>query len=564
MASRGQEQISQPTYKIKVEKDVHFKMRDGVRISADIYRPDAEGKFPALLALSPYGKEQQCIIIPPQTFDSPLWDGMVEAGNTDYIVPRGYAHVVADIRGTGDSEGEYVGLFCKEEGPDGYDLVESIAKQPWCDGNVGMIGMSYFGMTQLQAAAERPPHLKAICPFQTSADLYRFAYDGGILHGFMIAMLGVNIGTSGIARRRIASAMIKDLPKAELDRRVQEAKNNLDLKNYSYLYSIVTNPERHPLLFDLLINPTEGPYYWERSPYTKVDRIEIPTYVGVGLGATQIYILGRTFDIYDGVKGPKKLLLTETANPERPFHQWHDDFMRWFDYWLKGIDTGIMDEPPIKRFVTGANKWSYDTEWPLARTKWTKFYLRTKGRISLEPETIPDVSPNCFVQEPLTVTKEIKSLKYATPPLSEDTEVAGPVALYLYASIDRDDTNWLVGLYDENLDGSQVTLTRGHLKASHRALDEGKSKPWRPHHPHTKADPVVPGQVYEYAIEIQPVSHVFKAGHRIKLEIASMDSPLTGGFHFSFHVGSNKVTLHNIYCDQKHPSHLLLPLIPKT
>jgi hypothetical protein len=182
----------------------------------------------------------------------------------------------------------------------------------------------------------------------------------------------------------------------------------------------------------------------------------------------------------------------------------------------------------------------------------------------LEPEIIPEVTPNCFVQEPLTVTKEIKSLKYATSPLSEDTEVTGPIALYLYASIDTDDTNWLVALYDENLDGSQVTLTRGHLKASHRALDEGKSTPGRPHHPHTKAEPVVPGETYEYAIEIQPISHVFKAGHRIKLEIASMDSPLTGGFHFSFHVGSSKITLHRIYCDQKHPSHLLLPIIPKT
>jgi predicted acyl esterase len=380
----------------------------------------------------------------------------------------------------------------------------------------------------------------------------------------MLLFFGANMGHSGIAPRNIASAMIKGLPKAELDRRTQEAKSNPDLRNYSYIYSILTNPERNPLFFDYLLNPTDGPFYWERSPCRKVDRIQIPVYCGVGLGATQLYILSSTFDIYLGIKGPKKLLLTGTSNPDRPFHQWHDEFIRWYDYWLKGIDNGVMNEPPIKRFVSGANQWCYEKEWPFARTEWTKFYLRSNGRISTEPETIDDLTPNSFVQEPLTVTTEIKSLKYVTPPLIKDTEIAGPIALYLYASIDTDDTNWIVTLNDVNTDGSRATLSRGHLKASHRAIDEGRSKPWRPYHPHTKSEPVVPGQVYEYAIEIQPISHVFKAGHRIGLEMVSMDAPPPLGYHYLFHVGSSKVTLHKIYCDRKRPSHLLMPVIPKT
>jgi putative CocE/NonD family hydrolase len=211
---------SQPGYKVRLEKDVYFKMRDGIRLASDVYRPDGDGKFPALISLSPYGKEHQRIGLPPQPSGSPLWDGTVEAGDTDYLVLKGYAHIIADIRGTGYSEGQYVGLFPKEEGRDGYDLVEAIAAEPWCDGNVGMIGMSYFGATQLLTAAERPPHLKAICPYQASSDLYWMGYDGGILSAFLHILLGIHIGSSGIAPRNIASAMIKDLSKEELNRRI--------------------------------------------------------------------------------------------------------------------------------------------------------------------------------------------------------------------------------------------------------------------------------------------------------------------------------------------------------
>lgn len=553
------ELVQASRYKVKVEESTYFTMRDGVRLAADVYRPEADGRFPALLSMGPYGKEQQRLGIPPQPWGSPLWDGTAEAGDTDYIVSRGYAHVIADVRGTGYSEGEYVGLLPKQEGQDGYDLVEALATQPWCDGNVGMVGMSYFGATQLLTAAEGPPHLKAICPYQAPTNLYRTAYDGGILNGFMHVIWGIHPGSSGIAPRNVASAMMKKLSKQELDRRIVEAKSNPDLKNYSYLYSVLANPERHPLFFDVLLNPTDGPFYWERSPHTKIGRIDIPVFIGAGCGAVQLYILAGTIDTYLELKGPKRLLLTEIANPDRPFHQWHDEFMRWFDYWLKGTENGILDEPPIKRFVAGANRWCYETEWPLAKTGWTEFYLRSHGRLSREPEVFHGVAPSSFVQEPLTITREARSLNYLTAPLIEDTEVAGPIALYLYASIDAADTNWMVSLNDVNTDGSEGWVTSGYLKASHRALDEGRSKRWRPYHPHTVPEPVVPGQIYEYAIEIQPTSYVFKKGHRIGLRIASMDTP--PGYHFSFHVGSSKVTLHKIYCDGEHPSHLLMPII---
>lgn len=162
---------SKPIHKMKIEKDILISMRDGIRIAADIYRPNAKGRFPALLAFSPFSKELQALVLtfPPQNRPNPLWDGCIEAGNPAYTVPRGYAHVIADSRGTGGSEGVYsnMGGMGKQGytiGQDGYDMVEWIAKQPWCDGNVGMIGISIFAMAQIQTAAERPPHLKAIFP----------------------------------------------------------------------------------------------------------------------------------------------------------------------------------------------------------------------------------------------------------------------------------------------------------------------------------------------------------------------------------------------------------------
>ena len=169
-------QGSEPDYRVKAKETVFVPMRDGVRLAVDVYRPDAEGKFPALLAMSGYGKDLQALpLIPQPHFTSLLWDGTIEAGNTRRIVGRGYVHVIADIRGCGDSEGEHVGMFDPAEARDGYDLIEWIAQQPWCDGNVGMIGISYYACEQVFVAAEQPPHLKAIFPWEVFYDVYRQA-----------------------------------------------------------------------------------------------------------------------------------------------------------------------------------------------------------------------------------------------------------------------------------------------------------------------------------------------------------------------------------------------------
>ena len=206
------ELISQPKYGIKVEKNVFVPMRDGIRLAVDIYRPDAQGKFPGLLALSPYGKEIQPLALPPQSLGvSAVWDGNIEAGDIPYFVSRGYIHVIGDLRGTGFSEGEFHGIFAKQEGIDGYDLVEWLACQPWCDGNVGMVGRSYYAQTQIETAIEQPPHLKAICAISEFSDFYRdMAYHGGVLGIFLYGLWDGRGGTSGCARNNPVSLMMKE------------------------------------------------------------------------------------------------------------------------------------------------------------------------------------------------------------------------------------------------------------------------------------------------------------------------------------------------------------------
>jgi putative CocE/NonD family hydrolase len=163
------------------------------------------------------------------------------------------------------------------------------------------------------------------------------------------------------------------------------------------------------------------------------------------------------------------------------------------------------------------------------------------------------------VQQPLDETSQINSIKYATGPLTRDLELTGPMAMHLYASIDQEDTNWQVKMFDVDEYGvRRAMLLEDWLKASHRAVDESKSEPWWPWHPHTKNEPITPGQVYEYRIGLAPKSHVFKAGHRIEVQIASMDD-VPGGLH----ICSSKTTLHKVYHNPEYASYLLLPVIPQ-
>jgi putative CocE/NonD family hydrolase len=328
MKKNWRQLISQPKYGIKVERDICVPMRDGVRLSVNVFCPDARGKFPALLAIGAYGKELQECLIPPQSlYRSAVWDGNIEGGDTNEIVPRGYVHVIGDLRGTGKSEGEFFGGMTSQEGRDGHDLVEWIARQPWCDGNVGMVGYSYYGMMQLKTAIEQPPHLKAIFPTHISADTYReLAYHGGVLSLFPYGVWHGRHGTSGFAPRNAVSEMMKTLSKKELERRRKELLNHPDIKHYPNLFHLLHYPYKNPWVFDMLLNPLDGPYWQDRSIYPFYNKIKVPVHV-VGKCAHEA---GTFWDIYSGIKTTKKIMVKPHGPEERPWREEMEVLIRWY------------------------------------------------------------------------------------------------------------------------------------------------------------------------------------------------------------------------------------------
>ena len=568
------------------ERDVMVPMRDGVGLCVDIYRPDAPGKkFPALLAIAPHNKELQTPEVadaaPPQPAWSALWMGPSEGGDTKYLTSRGYAQVVGNIRGVGKSE----------DGPpsewDHYDLIEWIAKQPWCGGNVGMIGISAFAGAQFHAAVKQPPHLKAIFPYDSMGAYgewkFRDFYPGGVLHTMFYHLDEFSVAHHTKGRPGPLSP--------EMERQWKEAIKNPDFMMYTNIFNVlVMKGQVMPDFFDVLLDPYDTEEITKETE-ENFKKINIPMYTGSGWYAyTYKLHLQGCQHWYNGVKTKnKKLLFTGPAHLERPFHSFHDEILRWYDYWLKGIDTGIMDEPPVKIWVMGANKWRYAKDWPLPETKWTNYYLNSWERMRTQPFTPSSrdsyEEPDTFVQMPLTQTNKVQRLRYMTEPLAEDTLVIGPIALHLYAAIDQEDTNWIVILKDVGPDVSVRTaregerdvpsnlpereLTRGWLKASHRALDAKRSKPWKPWHPYTRKaqKPVVPGEVTEYAIEILSTANLFQKGHRICLDITTLDMPtgtrgMTNVEYIPYHLCSSKTTVHKIYHNEKYPSHLVLPIIP--
>ncbi|MDS0526699.1 CocE/NonD family hydrolase [Clostridium sp. SHJSY1] len=567
-------------------KDVYVPMRDGKKLCVDIYLPDRDDRYPALLSFSLHNKELQgselCDTIPPQPAWSHFWYGNVEAGDTKYLVSRGYAHVIAQARGNGKSDSGT--MFDAEM--DHYDIIEWMAQQEWCDGNIGMLGLSAFAVNQLTAASEQPPHLKAIFPYDPGwcYGVFREMHLGGIIN-----MLAYHLEHLSVAHRSVGQPPKLD---EETEALWQKAMKNPDYMMYANIYNLLCQKgEYNPFgtLFQDLLYPYEMEGYMEMAQ-AKIDKIKIPVYTGSGQYAIDYHFHWQgAQNWFKALKNiPKKLQLGGPAHNERPFHSFHNEILKWYDYWLKGIDTGVMDEPPVRYWVTGENKWRYASNWPVPETQWTKYYLHSWER--LRTDKIDSYArdgykePDAFVQMSPTMTNEISLLRYMTEPLAEDTMIAGPISLNFFAALDSDDTTWIVTLKDLGPDYSDRTgregereqkelpekvLTHGYLRASMRELDKELSTPEKPWHKLTKEAQkmVVPGEINEYNIEIMSVCHMFKSGHRISIEIACLDLPtgVAGATNVEcipYHICQNKTVYHKIYRDGKHPSHLLLPIIP--
>lgn len=563
------------------ERDVGVAMRDGVTLCADVYRPQTGERLPALVSLAAHNKEFNApefvrAANNAQPAWSRMWMGAAEAGDSQYLASRGYVHVVANARGSGKSGSGGSSRW------DVYDLVEWAAVQPWCDGQVGMLGLSAFAAAQFDAAALNAPHLKAIFPYGAHPwHRFRDLYPGGVLHPFLCLLDALSV----VHQQRGAPGALSP----EREAKWCEAMRNPDFVMYPNIYNILTmKGQVFPALFDALIDPFETEETMLAAA-GNLAAIRVPIYLGASFSAYTYkrHLLGM-LHAFRAIDAPKKLMLSGPAQPERPFHAFHDEMLRWFDHWMKDVDTGVMQEPAVKVWVTGANRWRNADDWPPRNTQWTKLYLHSWGRLRGEPfeersrQDSPE--PDGFLQMPPTRTDEIQKLRYLSEPLSGDLLVMGPIALTFHAAIDAADTNWIVILKDVGPDNSIRTardgemrvphdlrereITRGWLKASYRAVDAARSEPGRPFHPLTRESwqPVAPGEINEYAVELMPAANLFRSGHRICIEITSLDLPsgpagAANVEYIPYHLCSSQIVSHRIYRDARHPSHLLLPVV---
>ena len=390
---------SERKYGVVVERDVSIRMNDGIHLDCDVFRPDGREKYPAILGVHAFDKFQQSAPSMPQGFER--INGSIEAGDSNFFVRRGYAHVIVNVRGTGKSEGEFSG-YGPQEAKDTYEVIEWIARQPWCDGNVGMFGVSYFAISQLQVAALNPPHLKTIfAPFGYT-DFYRDkCYHGGILsHAFLTGWANrifrktadyrTNAKFSFWTREKLSPPRVQEM--------IEKALQDKEIRAVPTLVEALKSPEReaNPIIVDVLLNRFDGEYWQERN--VKHEKIKVPAYLGACWGNYGLHLPGA-FRTWENTKGPKKMVIGPPVYLDRPLYQYQYESLRWFDHWLKGIENGIMNEPPVRLFVMGADEWKSGDDWPLPETKWTPFYLHSKGLLS-EHEFWPNESSSSFEDNP--------------------------------------------------------------------------------------------------------------------------------------------------------------------
>ncbi|XVU29206.1 CocE/NonD family hydrolase [Actinoplanes sp. CA-054009] len=551
---------------MRILKDLRIPMRDGVELAADAYHGDGEQARPALIAMSAYGKELQALALttPPQRRPSPMWDGCIEAGDIARVVWEGYVHVIGDMRGTGDSGGVMVGNYNfggVAQGQDLYDVVEWVAAQPWCDGNVGMIGISYFGSMQVLAAAERPPHLKAIFVSGGHFDFYETTYHGGVMWFMPRAAREGRGGDSGIAHTNVRSRMLESHTPEEIAKLVARRLEDPDVAAWPNLVHVLRYPRNRELWFDIVMNELDGDWYEERNPITLAATIDIPVYLQIDQGRG--WTVDGHIELFDVLKGPKKLDIgSYPPMQSRPWVEEHDKMFRWYDHWLKGVDNGVMDEPAVSVFVEGSRTVVTAAQWPPKPIDYRPLYLRPRHKLSPEPELMADVAPDGFYQAPLTVTDKVESVAWSTAPFEEPAELIGTGAAHLFVEIDQDDTNLILRLWDAAPDGSRQLLTTGFLKASHRELDE-RTTEGNPYHPHTRSVPVEPGRIEEYVVRLYPFAGMLRPGHRLVVELSN-DEPLADAHNAllppdAFHLPVGRPVTHKVYRDANRPSRLVLP-----
>ncbi|MGE0219720.1 CocE/NonD family hydrolase [Mycolicibacterium sp.] len=537
-------------------------MRDGADLLADVHHPDVRGRYPALIAASPYPRQMQDLGAPA---------GFIEAGATDYWVSRGYVHVIANVRGTGGSEGTFAFMDTRER-QDMYDLVEWTAAQPWCDGRIGMIGISYFAMTQLEAAVERPPHLKAIFPVAVTADLYEAASHHGLASSSFVtpflSMMGLTSRRSDRFWRRnpviAAARRILDVP--WLHRKFATMNGEAAVTMMRQLLALPHDP--HPwddLWLDVMVrHPLRDDWWQERNLLPLLAGIDIPVYLGCDWENVPLH-LPSTFTAWKALAhNPNvRMALLGKFGLTWPWESLHHEALAWFDHWLKDADTGIMDGPPVRYVLPGADGWHSSQTWPPAATH-VRWALRADGDLA-EDEGEPGQRAYLSLGAGLNRVKASpidppSALTWTSAPLRRPLDVVGEIELRLVASATASDTAWMATLQAVAPDGEVADITAGWLRASLRGVDDAQSRDGAPVLPCTEAVAVPAGVPVDYRIPLVPNARRLPAGHRVRLVLTSDDQDRSAPAIMNFrHASVGTSSLNTV----SSASRLLLPVLDR-
>jgi predicted acyl esterase len=569
---------------MRIDWDVPVGMDDGLALRADVFRPVADGAWPVILSCGPYGKWLHF-----EDLYTDQWRRMVEqhpdvaAGSTNAYqnwevvdpekwVPEGYACVRVDSRGAGRSPG-FLDLWSAREAKDLHDCIEWAAGQPWSSGKVGVNGISYYAMNQWQAAALQPPHLAAMCVWEGAADYYRdLAHHGGILSAFARAWFPSQVirvqhgrGARGY-RSRVTGDWVSGPPTLSEEE---------------------LGANRRDFWADCRDHPLASDEFW-RSRLPDFSKITVPLLSAANWGGQGLHPRGN-FEGFTRSASKQKWL--EVHGIEHWTHFYTDYGVglqkRFFGHFLKGEDTGWARQPrvllqvrhPGERFVERRER-----EWPLARTRWTKYHLDPAGHgLTRAPVRRPGRVTYAGLGDGVT---------FLTAPLRTETEITGPIAARLFVSSRTTDADLFLIVRVFAPDMREVTfqgaldphtpVAQGWLRASHRKLDPALTRPYRPYHTHDEPQPLTPGRVYELDVEIWPTCIVVPAGARVGLTVRGRDYEYPGGPSVGLGtlgavftgvgpfrhddatdrppaVFGGDVTIH---CGPRQPSHLLLPIIP--
>ncbi|MFI2478785.1 CocE/NonD family hydrolase [Nocardia xishanensis] len=497
------------------QNDVPVPARDGIQLMADVHRPDAEGRFPALIAAAPYPRQLQDLGAPA---------AVIEAGASDFWVPRGYAHVIANLRGTVGSGGVYT-FFDEQEREDLFDLVEWTAAQPWCDGNVGMIGISYYAMTQLAAATQRPPHLKALFPFNVTVQLWEAAYHNGLLSESFITpwihSLGV-LSAHGdcLYRRGLSRLLRRFLAIPAIHRRfdkIDGVQANLGLRLVSRFHHDA-QPWNGLLEAVAIDHPTRDAWWDERDLTDLLADVDIPVYLGGEWSNVPLHLPGlfKAAEALARNTHVRMAMLGEHSLPW-PWESMHIEALAWFDHWLKGQETGILEGPAIRYWLPGAEQWHTADSWPPPATH-TALALSADGSLT----TVERPGERSYATD--GANSMPGQLFWTSDPLLEDVDMVGHPELQLTATSSATDTAWILLLQDVGPDGTAVDITQGWLRAGMRQVDEQASETGRPVLPMREPLPVPPGEPVDYRIPLIANARRFRRGHCIRLILTSDDN----------------------------------------